>query len=105
MTYEETTELDQNVKIKNEADNLYDSFLKNVKFSPEKWDVKKRRFKHWDDLYNATYFQILSDGFFEFQCEFLHETYSLKVAPANIFEAIKNKSRVIEHFKSAVRAK
>ena len=102
MTYEETAELEQNVKIKNEADKIYSDFKSNVnlKVKNHKGDGK---FLHWSDSHNATYFILNKSGTFTFRGEYLHNTYILDVTPGDIFSAIKNDSRSLGHLRSAVR--
>ena len=101
MTYEQTIELEQNIKLKNEADALYSKFLKNVKLEPSQYKGNGK-FIFWYDEHNATYFQIRDDKFF-FICAFLHENYTVEVTPSGIFTALKSKYRGVDHFASAVR--
>ncbi len=102
MTYEQTAQLEQNVKIKNQADQIYKDFLNNIHLSPKNYHGNGR-FLFWKDAHNATYFQIDSNGNFEYQCRFLHETYNVTVTPSAIFSAIKNKNRGIDHLASDVK--
>lgn len=97
LTYEETIELEANVKIKKEADQIYSDFLKYCMLSPGTF--KDKKFKIWSDSHNATYLAVTESGF-EYQCRFLHETYNLAVSPAAIFSAMKSKYRGVEHFVS-----
>lgn len=101
MTYEQTIELEQNIKLKNEADALYSKFLKNVKLEPSQYKGNGK-FRFWYDKHNATYFQIRNEKFY-FICAFLHEDYTVEVTPAGIFSALKSKYRGVDHFASAVR--
>lgn len=103
MTYEETKQLEENVKITKEAEETYKKFLKNIKLKPENY-IGNGKFLHWKDKYNATYF-IVEDNFFIYECKFLHESYTIKITPSDLFDYIKNKYRGYEHLKSAVRDK
>ena len=68
MTYEETIELEENVKLKSEAEEIYKKFLKNVTFSPDKYKGDGK-FRHWADSHNSTYF-VLDDDAFIYVCNF-----------------------------------
>ncbi len=100
MNYEETIELENNIQVKNKAKDLYNKFLRNVKLDVGKY--KDGRFCVWSDSHNAEYLKINGSDRFVFQCRFLHESYDLIVHPSYIFNAIKNKHRVIDHFESFV---
>lgn len=100
MDYEETVELEKNVKIKDRADSIYKDFLEYVKLDVSSF--KDGKFKYWSDDCNATYFKI-DDHSFAFICEFLHEGYYLRVTRASIFDAIKENYRGLEHFERALR--
>ncbi len=103
MTYEQTIELEENIKLKNLANSVYQNFLKNVKLDPSK-HKGNGKFEFWSDQYNATYFQVVGDRFV-FICEFLHENYEVPVTPSGIFNALKMKYRGVDHLVSAVRDK
>ena len=103
MTYEETIELEKNVKIKNRAEAIYNKFISNVNLSVEK-HKGNGRFLFWADEHNSTYFRADGDHFV-FECRFLHETYNVEVTPSGIFMAIKNDHRGVLHLESAVRDK
>ena len=98
MTYEETVELEKNVKIKDEAEKICRDFKNNVVLRVKDHEGEGR-FKIWSDSHNAVYVQVADEGL-EFQCRFLHNTYNLMVDPASVFSAIKNGSRVIGHLES-----
>jgi len=101
LTYEQTIELEQNIKLKNEADALYSKFLKNIKLEPSEYKGDGK-FRFWHDEYNAMYFQIIDNKFY-FICSFLHENYMIEVTPSGIFSALKSKNRGVDHFASIVR--
>ena len=103
MTYEETVELENNVKIKNEAEKIYSDFYKNVKLSVYN-HTGNGKFLHWSDSHNSTFFILNADDTFTFRGEYLHNTYVLNVTKSAIFSAIKNDSRSLVHLKSAVMA-
>lgn len=103
LSYDQTIELEKNMEFKKEADKIYQNFLDNVVLHPSKY-TKDGKFIFWRDEHNATYFQLKDDGFV-FICAFLHEDYQIKVHPSAIYEALKNKRRVVDHLKSAVRKK
>lgn len=103
MTYEETKELEANIKIKNEAEETYNKFFNNIKLDPKAYKGEGR-FVFWKDEHNAIYIR-LKDDYFIFECRFLHESYNVIVTPDNLFWCIKNNYRGYEHLKSAVRDK
>lgn len=103
MTYEETIELEENVKLKNEADKIYQDFIKNVKLDAGSYKGNGK-FRFTYDQYNATYFEFNNDSI-KYICDFLHEHYTVIVSPQGIFNALKSKYRGVEHLKSAVRNK
>ena len=70
LTYEQTIELEKNVRFKNEAEGIYRDFLEHVTF-PVK-DFVNGKFKWWNDSHNETYFTVKDKGF-TFVCNFLHE--------------------------------
>lgn len=100
LSYEQTIELELNIKIKNEADIIYQKFLKNVKLNPKNYK-ENGKFLFWSDEHNATYFTIKNDNFY-FECRFLHETYDVLVTPSGIFDALKKEYRGVNHLSSAV---
>lgn len=102
LTYEQTIELEANIKIKNEAEIIYQNFLKNVKLEAKNYKGEGR-FLFWKDQHNATYFTIKNDVFY-FECRFLHETYDVQVTPSGIFNALKKEYRGVSHLSSAVRS-
>lgn len=101
MTYEETIELEENVKLKNKADEIYQKFLKNVKLEPKKYQGEGR-FIFWQDSHNTTYIRLNDDKFI-LECEFLHESYNVIITPEYIFNCLKRKDRGVEHLESYVR--
>ena len=101
MNYEETKELEINVKIKNEADQIYSDFKKYVTIKPANHQGGGK-FLYWEDQHNKT-FLILDGDIFTYKCNFLHEDYSVEVTPQAIFSAIKSKYRGFDHLEAAVR--
>lgn len=101
LTYEQTVELEKNIKIKNEANSIYANFLKNIKLEVKNYKGENS-WQFWRDEHNATYFVIRNDTFY-FVCKFLHETYDIEVTPSGIFAALKNERSGINHLVSAVR--
>lgn len=99
LTYEQTIELEKNIKIKNQANQIYKDFLENVKLGVD--DYKDGKFKVWSDSHNAEYIKIDNDEFI-FECKFLHEYYSLRISPSSIFDAIKQDYRGLAHLKSFI---
>jgi hypothetical protein len=99
MTYEETTELEKNVEIKNEADKLYEDFKKYVTL--DAGTFFNGRFTIWKDSNNATYLAV-SGNTLIFQCRFLHETYNIVITPSGLFDCIKSKYRGMAHFRGVV---
>jgi hypothetical protein len=102
LNYEATIELEANIKIKNQAETIYQDFLNNVKLDVKKYK-KNGAFEHWSDSHNATYFYIKDEKFY-YECKFLHEHYVVEVTPSGIFDAIKKSYRGVSHLESAVRA-
>lgn len=101
LTYEQTIELELNIKIKNEADAIYQNFLRNVKLEAKNYKGEGK-FLFWSDEHNQTYFTIKNEKFY-FQCRFLHESYDVEVTPSGIFSALKKEYRGVSHLSSAVR--
>lgn len=103
MNYEETIELEENVKIKNKADEIYQKFLKNIKLEPKLYKGDGR-FIIWEDSHNVAYVRLKDDKFI-LMCFFLHETYYVDISPSGIFAALKDKNRGVEHLESFVSNK
>lgn len=97
MTYEETVELEKNIKLKNEADSLYQKFLKGAKLEVSKF-IGNNTFIIWKDSHNRELIKIEDDKFF-FICEFLHENYKIEITPSGLFNAIQKDDRGIAHLK------
>lgn len=102
MTYEETVELEANIKMKDEANRIYADFIKNIKLELSQYQGGGK-FKIWSDSHNAKYV-VVHEVHFEYICNFLHENYSVVVTPEKIFDAIVGKSRVVEHLEVDSRA-
>lgn len=103
MNYEQTIELENNIKIKNQADQLYKDFKRY--FTLNVGSFKNGRFTVWADSHNAAYI-ALEKNTFVFMCRFLHESYDVRINPSSLFTYIKEDYRGIGHFRSAVsRAK
>lgn len=100
MNFQETEELEKNIKIKNKAKELYCLFFKNVILKPNTF--KNGKFKIWNDSHNSKYIYI-ADDHFVYECCFLHERYILHIELEYIFKAIKENSRVIDHFSADVK--
>lgn len=100
MTYEETIELEENIKIKNEANEIYEMFLQNVRLEPKKYKGEGR-FVYAQDAHNVTYITLKDDRFI-LECRFLHESYDVEITPTSIFNGLKNKYRGIDHLKAYV---
>lgn len=102
MTYEETIELEENIKLKNEANDIYKMFLQNIKLEPKKYKGEGR-FVLSQDNHNTTYITLKNENFV-LECRFLHETYVVVITPSSIFSGLKNKYRGIDHLKAYVRS-
>lgn len=100
LTYEQTIELEENIKLKNQADKIYADFVKHVKLDMGRY--KNGRFTIWADSHNVIYIKLNGETF-TFICEFLHENYQVDITPAGIFRALKNKSRGVDHLESMSR--
>lgn len=94
LTYGQVVEMEENIRLKNKAEEIYNNFMKNVKLDLNTF--KDGRFRIWCDSYNAKYLEV-SENKFIYQCRFLHETYDVVVTPSAIFSALKNKYRGVEH--------
>ena len=101
MNYEETKELEEHVKIKNEADEIYRDFQKYVTIKPAN-HLGDGKFLYWEDSNNKTFLILEDDGTFTYKCKFLHEDYNTNVTPQAIFSAIKSKYRGLDHLKGAI---
>lgn len=97
MTYEQTVELERNVKIKDKAKEIVDGFKKRVTLHLNKRNGL--RFTLWSDSHNATYLDI-SEDHMRFVCDFLHEKYSIRVDESSVFDGISNGDRVVNHLAS-----
>lgn len=102
MTYDETVELEKNVKIKNEADEIFTDFHASVILKAGAYIQGEDRFRVGGDSNNDLYIKI-RNGHFVFQCRFLHESYDVTVTPSSIFSCIQNKYRGLDHLKSYIR--
>lgn len=100
LTYEETIELEKNVKIKDAADDLYKRFKKNVTLSVGSLN-RKGEFEDWSDAHNRTYYTV-ENGMVFYHCRFIHETYDLSITPSSLFNYIKRDYRGLAHFRSSV---
>ena len=94
LTYEQVIEMEENIRLKNKAEEIYNNFMKNVKLDLSTF--KDGRFRLWCDSHNAKYLEVSGDKLI-YQCRFLHETYNVAVTPSAIFSALKNKYRGVEH--------
>jgi hypothetical protein len=100
LTYEQTIELEKNIKLKNEANSIYQNFLTNVKLNVSEYK-EDGKFRHTYDSYNSTYFQLKGNTFY-YICDFLHENYIVTVTPSGIFAALQQKNRGVEHLSHEV---
>ena len=103
MNYEETIELEENIKLKNKAEEIYKQFQKNIRLEVSSYKGDGR-FLFWSDEHNQTYFKVEGDKII-FECRFLHEKYDVEVSLSGIFSALKNKYRGLDHLKATVREK
>lgn len=103
MTYEEIIELEENIQLKNKANEIYEKFCKNIKLEVSKYKGDGR-FLHWSDSHNSTYFTVQGDKIY-YECRFLHESYDVECTPNGIFSGLKREYRGIDHLESAVRGK
>ena len=101
MEYQEIIELEQNIKIMNDAESICADFAKNVKLSCSKYDGNGK-FIIWSDSNNCIYVTCRGE-LIEFNCRFLHNTYDIIVSPSHVFSAIKNKDRVVEHLRASIK--
>ena len=101
LDYNQTIELEENIKLKNKADKIYSDFLNNVKLEPSSYKGDGK-FLFWNDSHNQIYFQLKNDVFV-FICNFLHEHYVVTVTPEQIFKALKSKYRGVEHLATKCR--
>jgi hypothetical protein len=103
LTYEQTIELEANIKLKNKADEIYEKFKRNIKLEVAKY-CGEGRFIIAADSHNTTYIRLVNDEFV-LECRFLHETYDVTITPPRIFTALKAKYRGVEHLEAYVRDK
>lgn len=101
MDYEQTVELEQNVKIKEEAESICRDFHKNINLNCAKYRGDGE-FVLWEDSHNHIYISC-GKKHLGFHCRFLHETYDITISPSAVFSAIKEKKRVVDHLRSHVR--
>lgn len=99
MNYEETIELEKNIKIKNEADELYHRFCKSVKLSVSK--RHENELEDWSDSHNRTFYRVTKEGI-SYHCRFLHEAYNVAISPSALFTYIKNDYMGLGHFRSSI---
>lgn len=104
LSYEETVELEKNIKFKNEANQVYQDFLNHFKLNIKDYKSEYGMFEIWSDSNNASYID-LKDGVFYYRARYLHESYDVTINPGYLFGYIKNKYRGYEHFKSDVLAR
>lgn len=103
LDFEQTVELEKNVKIKNQAIEICENFKKNITLSASSYEGDNR-FKNWSDSHNSTYIIVERDHFV-YECKFLHEYYKLKVTPEAVFGYIKNNTRGLNHLVALVKTK
>ena len=95
MTYDETIELEKNIKIKNRANKIYSDFIENVQLKLNQ-HMGGGKFKIWSDSHNAKYV-IVHKGHLEYVCSFRHENYAIQITQKGIFDAIQENNRGVEH--------
>ena len=100
MNYEQTVELEKNVKIKDQANEIYNSFLNNIKLNANDY-VGENKFKLWSDSHNSTFVVIIDSGF-RVEFRFLHEAYNIDITPQSIFDRIKSNYRGIDHLRALI---
>lgn len=100
MTYEQTVELERNIKIKNKAKEIVAGFLENVKLNLQ--TKKGLRFRTWSDSNNAEYVDISEDGIY-WCADYLHQKYYLMIDESSIFDAILREYRGIEYLASKAK--
>ena len=98
MKYKETLELQENVKIMNEAYDIYNDFMKNISVLLSNYQGNNK-FLLWKDSHNSKYI-VVHDKRLEYVCDFLHEQYSIMLTKDKIFDAIKANYRGVEHLKA-----
>ncbi len=102
LTYEQVTELEKNIKLKDKAKKIVDEFYENIKLNIK--DYKgKGRFDVWNDSHNNIYIYLKDDKFY-FRCNFFHETYDVEVTYSGVFQALKNGNRGIGHLESHIES-
>lgn len=102
MTYEETIELELNVKIKNKAQEIYKGFVDNTSLSLK--DYKNGRFKLWCDSNNAKYLDLKSSDPVLI-LDYINNNHRITVTPSSIFSAIKSMDRFVTHLASMAKVK
>lgn len=94
MTYEQTCQLERNIKIKNKAKEIVKGFKEKVVLNLK--TKKGLRFTIRSDSHNATYVEI-DEKKIVFICDFLHENYYIIVDKSHVFDCIQRGDRVINH--------
>lgn len=97
MTYEQTCELERNIKIKNKAKEIVAGFKDNVTLNLN--TKNGLRFTIWSDSHNAIYLEISNEKMF-FICDFLNENYAITVDESCVFSGIASGNNVIGHLAS-----
>ena len=100
MNFDETVELEKNIKIKDEASEIYQNFKGNIKLKAADY-TGCGRFRVWSDSHNSTYI-VITDSGFKAEFRFLHESYDVEITPKELFEKIKAKYRGIDHLKALI---
>jgi len=101
MTFEQTKELEENIKIKDRAIKICEDFKNNIVLLARNYKGESA-FTIWSDSHNEKYV-IAHEKNFEFICAFLHENYAVMITPEAIFNSIKSGSPVIGHLEVIVR--
>lgn len=100
MTYEETIELEKNIKLKNKADEIYANFLEHVNLRPKDLQFDGR-FKIWSSGDSHKYIK-LEDGIFILQCRFLHQTFDIRITPSDIFASLQNNNKEVGYLEATI---
>ena len=101
MNYEQTIELEKNIKLKDAANEMYRGFLKNVKLNANDY-IGEGAFKVWSDSHNKA-LVVVKDSGFSVKFRFLHESYDVDITPQAIFEKMRSNYRGIDHLRALIR--
>jgi len=94
MDYQETIELERNIKIKNKAQEIVQGFKKTVKL--DLTTKKGNRFTIWADSHNANYVEIEEEEII-FIGDYLSQNMSIPISYSSIFNAIARGDSVVRY--------